>query len=498
MRTDWPCCLAVALGVVLTAGSARADDDKKDGKGKGGDRKEWRDKDDQFEKRYREHQKKYEDQRREAVKRFQEQQREGRKREAEWQKKLEQQYREDQKRQEEWSKKADKENRKQFEEQLKRQMRDAGRRGDSRPEFGPAPVYPPAFPAFGAVPDRDRLPMARRATAAYGPLFARELSGVLAGGRGFDPRAAQMAADLARRSERLAELGRRDADLSALRQEYAAVEGGWQQLTPYLDRAVRDPASRDLAWRLYQTERRLRSAVGYDPAGPDWANVTAVAHDQTVRLGQLVGWARDSRADANLAYDLRNAQREAQAFEDLVARRAPVDQLQEQHASLVAAFARVSGPLQAARPEAPIAEVVQQLFVADGQLRSALGLSVYHDDATRGLIDRTAELQAAADRFRREAWAVLGQFDQEVIDYYVRPADELAASADLVHQMLVEGRPIELVRAGWQRVVDWTGVVGQRVEMLDPTQYAWVRRLSGDVGRRVQEVADRFPPPAGP
>jgi hypothetical protein len=68
--------------------------------------------------------------------------------------------------------------------------------------------------------------------------------------------------------------------------------------------------------------------------------------------------------------------------------------------------------------------------------------------------------------------------------------------------MLVEGRPIELVRAGWQRVVDWTGVVGQRVDMLDPTQYAWLRRLSDDVGPLVQEVqgliaADRFPPPPG-
>jgi hypothetical protein len=497
MKTYWAYCLVVALAGTLSAGLAGADDDRRDRNGRGGRQSRDRD-DDDFEKRYREQQKKYEEQRREEVKKFQEQQREARKREAEWQKKLEEQYREDQKRQEEWWKKSDEGNRKRYEEQLKRQIRDAGRQGDRRSDFVPLPAYPPTFPGYGAVPDQARLPVARRMAAQFGPEFARTLSGLGAAGSGFDPRAAQVAADLAQRSQRLAELARRDADLAAMRQEYAGFDAGWRQLTPYLDRSARDPASRELAWRLYQTERQLRGAIGYEPraAGPNLANVAAVARDQSVRLGQLATWARDNRQDANLAYDLRNAQREAQAFEELLARQAPVEQLREQHAYLAAALVRVNSQLQAVRLDAPLAELVQHVTVADRQISGELGQPVYQDDPTRVLIERTGELRLAADRLRREAWAVLGKSDRDVIEYYVQPMDQWAVSADVVHQMLVEGRPLELVRAGWQRVVDLTQVVGERVRMLDREQYPWIHKLSNDAGQLVPVVNSLLVPPA--
>lgn len=501
MSVHWSYWLPIVLGVVLTVGSARADDDKNEskGKGRGGDNKEsrGRDKDDEFEKRYREQQKKYEEQRREGQKRYEEQRREGQKRDGEWQRKLEEQYREDQKRQDEWRKEGDKEGRKQFEEQLKRQMRDAGRPGGRQPNFGPVHMSPPTWPPFGAVPDQTRLPIARRAAAEYGPEFSRALAGLEAGERGFDPRATQVAADLVRRSERLTELARRDADLGAIRQEYAAVDAGWRQLSPYLDQAAREPGTRELTWRLYLTERQFRGAIGYDvrTAGPNWSTAKAVARDQSTRLGQLVTMARqDDQIDVNLVYDLRNAQREAQAFEELVAERVRAEELREQHDYLAAALARVTGQLQAVRREAPLLILIQQVVVTDRHLCGELGLPVYQDDSTRDVIARAAELKVAADRLRRDFWAVLGSSDKDVIAYYVQPSDQLAAHADLVHQMLVEGRPMELIQAGWQHVVEWNEVVGERVEALDQRQFSSIHRLANDSGRLVQEVNTFFVP----
>lgn len=461
MMVRWIPGLAAALAVIVAAGPARGDDD--------------------FEERYREQQKKYEERRREEFKKFEERRREDLKRQSEWQRKREEQYREDLKRQDEWRKKADKEARKRLEEQLKRQMGDGG-----RPTF----AYPPP-PPYGAAQDQNWLPFARRAAAAFAPELARALAGIGAQGREFDPRAAQVAADLARRSERLAELSRRDADLGALRREYAGFDAGWQQLSPYLDRAARDPGARELAWRLYQAERQLRAGIGYDgrAAGPNWASAHGVARDQSVRLGQLVAAARrDGRFDINLVYDLRNAQREAQAFEELVARRARAEELRQQHDYLAATLARVIGQLQAAGLDGPVMQLVQQVMVADRQLCGELGLPAYVDVSTDRVVERAAELKVAADRLRRDMWAVLGSADQDVVAYYVRPADELAAQTDLVHQMLTEGRPIELVLAGWQHVVQWHAAVGQRLQALDQNQFPTIHQLAGDVGRLADEV----------
>lgn len=462
MLVRWIPSLAVAFAVVIASGPARADDD--------------------FEKKFREHQKKYEEQRRDAVKKYEEQWREAQKHEGEKRKKWDEQYREDHKRQDEWDKKADKEARKRLEEHLKRQMM----KGGGRPGF----AYPPP-PPYGSVPDQARLPYARGAAAAFAPELARALSGLGAQGRGFDPRAAQVAADLARRSERLAELSRRDADLGALRQEYAGFDAGWRQLSPYLDQAARDPGARELAWRLYQTERQLRSGIGYDgrAAGPNWENCQAVARDQSTRLGQLVAAARqDGRLDVNLVYDLRNAQQQAQAFEQLVARRARAEELRAQHDYLAACLARVTAQLRAARLEGPVLQLVHEVIVADRQLCGELGLPAYQDSSAVGVTERAGELKVAADRLRRELWAVLGTSGQDVVAYYVHPTDQLAADADLVQQMLAEGRPIELVLTGWQRVVQSTASVGQRVQVLDQAQFPTIHQFAADVGRLADEV----------
>jgi hypothetical protein len=472
---------AVAAALVLAAPS-RADDDD-------------------FEKKFRERQKKYDEMRRDSAKKFEELRREAAKREAEWQRKWHEQYREDLKRQDEWRKKQDKEARKDFEEQLRRQMRGGGRGADRIPNLGPPLAYPPPLP-FGAVPDETRLPAARWAATEYAPVFSRALTGLGVNVPGFDPRAAQVAADLARRSERLADFARRNANLADLRREYADLDTGWRQLIPYLDRAVRDPAGRDLAWRLYEIERQIRSAIGYDAraAGPDWATAHAAARDQVSRLEQIITAARnDGRLDVNLLYDIRNAQREAQAFEQLVARRAPVEELRLQHDYFAAALDRVMSQLQTTPQSWPIRELLRHVVMIDRWLSTELGLPVYQDDTARAATERAGELRVAADRLRREMWSVLGGSQQDVIAYYVHPTDQLAADADLVHQTLSQGRPIELVQAGWQRVLEWTRVVGDRVRALDQNQYPTIHQLSADTGRLVQEVhgllgADRFAP----
>lgn len=414
---------------------------------------------------------------------------------------MEEQYREDQKRHGKWRKDAEKDGRKHFEEQLKRQMRNDGRLDDRHLNFGP--VSPPMWPPFGTVLDQNRLAVARRAAAEFGPEFARALAGLEAGGSGFDARAIHVVADLVRRSERLSELARRDADLGAIRQEYTAVDTGWRQLAPYLDQAVVDPGTRELAWRLYLTERQLRVAIGYDAraAGPNWAFAQTVARDQSTRLGQLVTMARqDSQLDANLIYDLRNAQREAQAFEELVAGRVRAEELRAQHEYFATALARANGQLEAVYGEGPVLLLVHQVVVADRHLCVELGLPVYQDDSTGEVIARAGELRVAADRLRRDFWVVLGSSDKDVIAYYVQPSDELAAHADLIHQMLVEGRPIELVQTGWQHVMQLNDVVGQRVQMLEQRQFPSIHQLAADTGRLVQEVntffvPDRLAPP---
>ena len=42
--------------------------------------------------------------------------------------------------------------------------------------------------------------------------------------------------------------------------------------------------------------------------------------------------------------------------------------------------------------------------------------------------------------------------------------------------------------AGWQHVVHWNGVVGQRVQVLDPNQFPTIHQLAGDLGRLADEV----------
>jgi hypothetical protein len=456
--------------------------------------------DDDFEKKFRERQKKYDEMRRDSAKKFEELRREGAKREAEWQRKWHEQYREDLKRQDEWRKKQDKEARKEFEEQLRRQMR-GGRGAERFPNFGPPLTYPPPLP-FGAVPDETRLPAARWAATEYAPVFSRALTGLGGNVPGFDPRAARVAADLAQRSERLADFARRNANLADLRREYAALDAGWRQLVPYLDRAVREPAGRDFAWRLYEIERQIRSAIGYDAraAGPDWATAHAAARDQVSRLEQIITAARnDGRLDVNLLYDIRNAQREAQGFEQLVARRAPVEELRPQHDFFAISLDRVMSQLQSTPQSWPIQELLRHVVMIDRWLSTELGLPVYQEDAARAATERAGELRVAADRLRREMWSVLGGSQQDVISYYVHPTDQLASHADLVHQTLSQGRPMELVQAGWQRVLEWTRVVGERVRALDPNQYPTIHQLAADTGRLVQEVhgllrADHFPP----
>lgn len=480
MPTRWSRLLAVVLAALVAAGPARADDD-----------------DDDFEKRYRKQQRKYEEQRRDAARRFAEQQREAVKREDDRRRKLEGQYRDDLKRQERWQRQADRQARERLEDQLRRQPRDAAR----LPDFGPVPGFPPPPPAFGPATDQTWLPAARRAAAEFGPQVAQLLNGLGAGNRGLDPRAARAAADLARRAERLTDLARRDADLAALRREYAGFDAGWQQLTPYLDRAAGDPAGRDLAWRVYQAERQLRLGVGYAPqaAVANWAAGTAAARTLTAGLGQLVGLAlRGPRPDQALALDLRNAQQEAQQLEGLIARQAGPDQLREQHDYLGAVMARSAGRIPGLRPDAAGWAIVQQVMAADRELAAALGLPAFQDDAARGQADRTAELAVAADRLRRELWAALGAADPQVVGFYLQPADQLAARADLLSQMVREGRPPELVQAGWQGLDQLAQAVGTRVGGLDRVQFDQAIGLAVEVGRQIQELRPAFAPVAVP